>query len=42
MIAGKAIEKRHNGQDLLLIYERFFGDEAHVDSTGARSETPET
>jgi hypothetical protein len=39
MIAGKPIEKTRNGQDLFLIFEGFFGREAHVDSNAVRSET---
>jgi len=40
-MAGKPIEKKHNGQDLFLIFERFFGGKAHVDSNAIRSETPQ-
>jgi hypothetical protein len=38
MIAAKPIEKTHNGQELFLISEGFFGREAHVDSNAVRSE----
>jgi hypothetical protein len=35
------MEKTPYGQELFLIFEGFFGREAHVDSNAVRSETPQ-
>jgi hypothetical protein len=37
----KTNKKKRHGQDLFLIFERFFGGEAHVDSNAIRSEMPQ-